>query len=62
MPVQRRFRGEKTPAWEGAYRVPAMVRWPGKIEPGGVSVKSMHRGRIPTFVAAAGDDRIKRNY
>jgi arylsulfatase A-like enzyme len=28
------FRGEKDTGWEGAFRVPAMVRWPGHIEPG----------------------------
>jgi arylsulfatase A-like enzyme len=31
------FRNEKNSNWEGAYRVPAMVRWPGKIKPGEVS-------------------------
>jgi hypothetical protein len=31
------FRNEKNSNWEGAYRVPAMVRWPGKIKPGSVS-------------------------
>ncbi|MCV5926017.1 sulfatase-like hydrolase/transferase, partial [Escherichia coli] len=31
------FRGEKNTNWEGAYRVPAMVRWPGKIKAGSVS-------------------------
>jgi arylsulfatase A-like enzyme len=31
------FRNEKNSNWEGAYRVPAMVRWPGKIKPGAVS-------------------------
>src|SRR5207344_1801340 len=31
------FRSEKNTNWEGAYRVPAMVRWPGKIKPGQVS-------------------------
>ena len=31
------FRNEKNSNWEGAYRVPAMVRWPGKIKPGTVS-------------------------
>ncbi len=28
------FRNEKNSNWEGAYRVPAMLRWPGKIKPG----------------------------
>ena len=33
------FRSEKNTNWEGAFRVPAMVRWPGKIKPGGVTTK-----------------------
>ena len=54
------FRSEKNTNWEGAYRVPAMVRWPGKIEPGVVSNDIMHHmDWFPTFVAAAGDDKIK---
>ncbi|MFM2607752.1 arylsulfatase [Vibrio chagasii] len=54
------FRGEKNTNWEGAYRVPAMVRWPGKIEPGTVSNEIMHHmDWMPTFLAAAGDDQIK---
>ncbi|EFO46398.1 arylsulfatase [Vibrio parahaemolyticus AQ4037] len=54
------FRGEKNTNWEGAYRVPAMVRWPGKIKAGSVSNDIMHHmDWMPTFVAAAGDDNIK---
>lgn len=54
------FRGEKNTNWEGAYRVPAMVRWPGKIKAGEVSNEIMHHmDWFPTFVAAAGDDQIK---
>ncbi|HHP0585998.1 TPA: sulfatase-like hydrolase/transferase, partial [Vibrio harveyi] len=54
------FRGEKNTNWEGAFRVPAMVRWPGKIEPGSVSNEIMHHmDWMPTFLAAAGDDQIK---
>lgn len=54
------FRGEKNTNWEGAYRVPAMVRWPGKIEPGSVSNEIMHHmDWMPTFLAAAGDDGVK---
>ena len=49
------FRGEKNTNWEGGWRVPAMVRWPGKIEPGSVSNEIMHHmDWLPTFVAAAG--------
>lgn len=54
------FRSEKNTNWEGAYRVPAMVRWPGKIEAGSVSNEIMHHmDWMPTFLAAAGDDQIK---
>ncbi len=54
------FRGEKNTNWEGAYRVPAMVRWPGKIKPGSVSNEIMsHLDWMPTFLAAVGDDKIK---
>ncbi len=54
------FRGEKNTNWEGGWRVPAMVRWPGTIEPGSVSNEIMHHmDWFPTFVAAAGNDHIK---
>ncbi|GAK23277.1 LOW QUALITY PROTEIN: arylsulfatase [Vibrio sp. JCM 19052] len=54
------FRGEKNTNWEGAFRVPAMVRWPGKIEAGSVSNEIMHHmDWMPTLLAAAGDDQIK---
>ncbi|WP_162048219.1 arylsulfatase [Vibrio taketomensis] len=54
------FRGEKNTNWEGAYRVPAMVRWPGKIEPGTVSNEIMHHmDWMPTFLAAAGSPDVK---
>lgn len=54
------FRSEKNSNWEGAYRVPAMVRWPGKIKPGSVSNTIMaHLDWLPTLVAAAGDKDIK---
>src|SRR5450759_4369390 len=49
------FRSEKNSNWEGAFRVPAMVRWPGKIKPGTVSNEIMsHRDWMPTLLAAAG--------
>ena len=48
------FRNEKNSNWEGAYRVPAMVRWPGKIEPGSVSNEIVsHLDWLPTFLAMA---------
>ncbi len=53
------FRGEKNTNWEGGWRVPAMVRWPGKIEAGAVSNEIMHHlDWFPTLMAAAGDDDI----
>ncbi len=56
------FRNEKNSNWEGAYRVPAMVRWPGKIAPGSVSNEIIsHMDWMPTFLAAAGDPDVKEN-
>src|SRR6185436_19743348 len=50
------FRSEKNTNWEGAYRVPAMVRWPGRIKPGQVSNEIVaHHDWLPTFAAIAGD-------
>ena len=54
------FRSEKNSNWEGAYRVPALVRWPGKIKPGTVFNEPMsHMDWLPTLVAAAGMPDIK---
>jgi arylsulfatase len=54
------FQGEKNTNWEGGWRVPAMVRWPGKIEAGSVSNEVVHHmDWLPTFVAAAGEPEIK---
>jgi arylsulfatase A-like enzyme len=54
------FRNEKNSNWEGAYRVPAMVRWPGKIKPGMVSTDIVsHLDWAPTLLAAAGVPDIK---
>jgi arylsulfatase A-like enzyme len=54
------FRGEKNTNWEGGWRVPAMVRWPGRIEAGSVSNDIMHHmDWLPTFLAVAGDPDIK---
>ncbi len=54
------FRSEKDTNWEGAFRVPAMVRWPGHIQPGSVS-NDIFSGLdwYPTLVAAAGNPNIK---
>jgi len=55
------FRGEKNTNWEGGWRVPAMVRWPGKIKADSVSNEIMHHmDWLPTFLAAAGDPNIKQ--
>ena len=54
------FRNEKNSNWEGAYRVPAMVRWPGKIKPGSVCNEIVsHLDWMPTLLAAAGEPDIK---
>ena len=56
------FRGEKNSNWEGAYRVPAMVRWPGKIPAGVVSNEIMsHLDWMPTLAAATGDSNLKKD-
>jgi len=56
------FRSEKNSNWEGAYRVPAMVRWPGKIQPGQVSnVVMSHLDWMPTLAAAAGMPDLKQD-
>ncbi|XDB00211.1 arylsulfatase [Sulfitobacter sp. LCG007] len=54
------FRSEKNTNWEGAFRVPAMIRWPGRIEPGTVK-NGLFSGLdwFPTLLAAAGDADIK---
>ncbi len=54
------FRGEKNTNWEGGYRVPAFVRWPGKIKANHTSNGMFaHLDWVPTLMAAAGDDDIK---
>jgi len=56
------FRGEKNTNWEGGWRVPAMVRWPGKIKAGSVTNEIVHHmDWLPTFLAAAGDPDVKEN-
>ena len=53
------FRNEKNSNWEGAYRVPAMVRFPGKIKAGSVSNEIVsHLDWLPTLLAAAGEPDI----
>jgi arylsulfatase A-like enzyme len=54
------FRGEKNTNWEGGYRVPLLVRWPGIIKPG-VEVNEIiaHEDWLPTLLAAAGQPNVK---
>jgi len=54
------FRGEKNTNWEGAYRIPTMIRWPGNIPTGKISneIISM-QDWVPTLMAAAGEPEIK---
>ncbi|PWS36813.1 arylsulfatase [Falsiroseomonas bella] len=55
------FRGEKATAWEGGFRAPAAIRWPGRIQPGQVinEIVSL-QDWLPTLVAAAGEPEIKQ--
>lgn len=54
------FRNEKNSNWEGAYRVPAMVKWPGHIKPGTISNDIMsHLDWFPTLLAIAGNPNVK---
>ncbi len=54
------FRGEKNTNWEGGWRVPAMVRWPGKIKADSISNEIVHHmDWMPTFLAAVGNTEVK---
>ena len=54
------YRGEKNTNWEGGYRVPAMVRWPGRIAAGTISNTIMsHLDWVPTFMSVVGNGAIK---
>ena len=54
------FFGEKNTNWEGGWRVPSLVRWPGLIEPGSISNEIMHHmDWLPTLLAAAGRPTVK---
>ena len=56
------FRGEKNTNWEGGYRVPTVIKWPGVIEPGTViNDIGAHEDMLPTLVAAAGDTTAKED-
>jgi arylsulfatase len=55
------FRSEKNTNWEGGWRVPAFVRWPGRIKPGSVfNDVCSHQDWLPTLLAAAGDPEISK--
>jgi arylsulfatase len=50
------FKGEKNTQWEGGYRVPSFIRWPGTIKPGTIiNDIGAHEDMLPTLLAAAGD-------
>ena len=54
------FRGEKNTNWEGGYRVPTMIKWPGVIKPGTVDNNIYsHMDMLPTIMAAAGVPDVK---
>jgi len=54
------FRNEKNSNWEGAFRVPCILRWPGRIRAGWVSNDIVsHLDWLPTLLAAAGEPAIK---
>jgi len=61
------FRSEKNTNWEGAFRVPLIVRWPGKIKAGTISNEIVqHHDWLPTFLAMAGApdvvEKLKKGY
>jgi arylsulfatase A-like enzyme len=54
------FKGEKNTNWEGGYRVPFVMRWPGVIKPGTeINDITSHEDLVPTLVAAAGEPTVK---
>ena len=54
------FRGEKNTNWEGGYRVPTVIRWPGVIKPGTINNEiGAHEDMLTTLLAAAGDATVK---
>ena len=61
------FRSEKDTNWEGAFRVPLLARWPGRIRAGAVSNEIVqHHDWLPTLLAMAGDpevsEKLKNGY
>lgn len=61
------YRGEKNTTWEGGFRVPALIRWPGTVKPGTrFNEIASHNDWLPTLLAAAGveniNDKLKKGY
>ncbi len=56
------FRGEKNTQWEGGYRVPTFIKWPGVVKPGTViNDIGAHEDMLTTLLAAAGDKTVKED-
>jgi arylsulfatase A-like enzyme len=56
------FRGEKNTNWEGGYRVPTAIRWPGVIKPGTINNQiGAHEDMMTTLLAAAGEPNVKED-
>jgi len=56
------FRGEKNTQWEGGFRVPTLIRWPGVIKPGTIiNDMAAHEDMMPTLLAAAGAPTVKED-
>jgi arylsulfatase A-like enzyme len=56
------FRNEKNSQWEGGFRVPTFIRWPGVIKPGTtINEMGAHEDMMPTLLAAAGDTSVKED-
>ena len=56
------FRNEKATQWEGGFRVPTAIRWPGVLKPGSViNQLCAHEDMLPTLLAAAGDTSVKED-
>lgn len=56
------FRGEKNTQWEGGFRVPTLIKWPGVIKPGTIANHvAAHEDMLTTLAAAAGDKTVKKD-
>ncbi len=54
------FRGEKNTQWEGGFRVPCLIKWPGVIKPGTkINHIGAHEDMMPTLMAAVGQPEVK---